>query len=162
MQFFKIPPQTFEWTGLLLSTALIQRRTTFFWLWALRLCITHWSIGWRTDVVFGGRKIRLMFVSSLIFGWEAQFSITSTTFLLWARKNESSFLIHSSNKTPVIQLFFCALSVSERKLLYIFKAPWLFGLAIHKHFQLFPSCTSGRHACQSYFTVPEHLSPDRW
>ena len=44
-------------------------------------------------------------------------------------------------------------SVSAGKLLYIFKAPWLFGLANHKHFQLFPSCTSSHHACQSYFNV---------
>ena len=43
--------------------------------------------------------------------------------------------------------------VSSGKLLYIFKAPWLFGLANHKHFQFFPCCTSGCHAYQSYFTV---------
>ena len=44
-------------------------------------------------------------------------------------------------------------SVSAGKSLYIFKAPWLFGLANHKHFQLFPSCTSGNHACQSLICV---------
>ena len=32
-------------SGLLLSTALIQRRTTFFWQWVLRIRITPWSIG---------------------------------------------------------------------------------------------------------------------
>ena len=44
-------------------------------------------------------------------------------------------------------------SVSAGKMFYIFKAPWLFGRANHKHFQLFPNCTSGRHDHQSYFTV---------
>ena len=54
-------------------------------------------------------------------------------------------------------------SVSAGTLLYIFKAPCLFGLANHKHFQLFPSCTSGRHSCQSVNLTlpPEHFSPDR-
>ena len=95
-------------SDLLLSTSLIQRRTTLFRQWAFRLCITPWSIGWRSDVVFGGRKIRLMFVRFLISGWAAQLSIRREPSLLWARKDESSFLTHFSNKTPVIQLFFCA------------------------------------------------------
>ena len=93
-------------SGLLLSTALIQRRTTFFRQWALRLCITPWSIGWRTDVVSGGGKIRLKFVRFLISEWAGEMSIRKTTFLLWAEKDETSFLTHSSNKTPVILLFF--------------------------------------------------------
>ena len=74
----------------------------------MRLRITPWSIGWRTDV-FGGRKIRLIFMRFLISGWAGQLSIRRATFLLWGRKDGSSFLTHSSNKTPAIQLFFCAL-----------------------------------------------------
>ena len=92
-----------------------------------------------------------MFVRFLILGWAGQLSIRSATFLLWTWKDKSSFLTHSSNKTSVIQLFLRF--VSSGKLLYIFKAPWLFGLANHKHFQFFLCCTSGRHAYQSYFTV---------
>ena len=55
-------------SGLLISTALIQRWTTLFWWLALRLHIKPWAIGWRTDIVFGGRKIRLMFVRSWFQG----------------------------------------------------------------------------------------------
>ena len=99
--------------GLLLSTALIQRGTTFFRQWALRLCTTPWSIGWRTDVVSGGRKIRLKFVRFLTSEWAGQLSIRKAAFLLWAGKEESSFFTHSSNKTPVILLFFWALYRQE-------------------------------------------------
>ena len=51
-------------------------------------------------------KIRLIFVRFFISGWTGELSIKSTTFLSWARKEESNFLIHSQKRFPVIQLFF--------------------------------------------------------
>ena len=133
------------WSGLLLSIAVILLEMGFE---ALYYILVHWLKNrrciWRQENQVG--------VRFMISGWAGQFSIRRATFLLWARKDESSFLTHSSNKTPVIQTFFLR-SVSAGKLICIFKALWLFGLANHKHFQPFPSCTSSCHACQSYFTV---------
>ena len=160
MQFLEIPMQAFEWTSFLLSTALIQRRTTFFRLWALRLRITPWSIDWRTDVVFGGRKIRLMFARFLISGWQRQFSIRRAAFLLWPRNDDLSFLTHSLNKTPVFQLFFCALYRQGNCFTFLKQrgfldlpvtnfSPVALAAAIPVNFTLL-------------FLPPEHFYPDRW
>ena len=150
-------------SSLLLFTALIQRRTTFFRWCALSYRITPWSIGWRTDVALGGRKIRLMFVRSLISGWVGQSSIRSATFLLWARKDGLSFLTHSSNKTPVIQLFFYTL----------YRQGSCFTFLKHHGFSDLPitnisnfSQVALAAAMPVNLTLlllpPEHFSPDRW
>ena len=149
--------------GLLLSTALIQRQTNFFWWWALRLCIAPWLTGWRTDFVFGGRKIRLMFVRFLILGWGGQLSLRTATSLLWVRKDESSFLTHSSNKTPANQLFFCALYRQGNWFTFL-KHRGFLDLPITNISNFFPVAlaTAMPVNLTLLFLLPKHFSPDRW
>ena len=73
---------------------------------ALYYTLIHWLKNkrciWRQENQADVREV-------LISGWAGQPSVRKATFLFWAQKDKSSFLTHSSNKTPVIQLFFGAL-----------------------------------------------------
>ena len=104
--------------GLLFSIAVMYICTAFDLKWALRALITPWSMGCVFDVVLGGRNTKLIAFRSFTRGWAGQLSTISTTFLPSLSNLLSSSLIHSSKRTPSIQLFLCALY-----LLGIFRTP---------------------------------------
>ena len=122
-----------------------------------------WYIGWKTEVVFGGRKIRMVFVRFFISRWAGKLSIRRTTFLLLARKDEPSFLTHSSDKTPVIQLFFYAL-YRQGSCFTFLKHRGFSDLSItnFSNFSPVALATVMPVNLTLLFLRPEHFSLDRW
>ena len=107
-----------------------------------------------TDLVFRGRKIRLMFVRFLISGWAGQLSIRRATFLLWARKDESS---------SVIQLFFFSL-YRQGSCFRFLKHRGFLDLLITNISNFSPVVIAAAMPVNLTlpFLPPEHFSLDRW
>ena len=62
-------------------------------------------IVWSTDVVLGGRNIKLTLLSLLISGWAGQ-SPTESAFLLWVLKVLLKLSTHSLKCCPFLQAFY--------------------------------------------------------
>ena len=69
--------------------------------------MTPWSIGWKTDVVLGGKNINLALERLPIVGCAGQLSIINAIFLFSLKNFSSNSRTHSSNKVLSIQLFRC-------------------------------------------------------
>ena len=81
--------------------------------------MTPWSIGWRMDVVFGGKNTIWTLVKFEIDGWAGQLSMIRAIFRSSARNLRSSLRTHSSKISLFIQLFFCDLYLQGRCLTFL-------------------------------------------
>ena len=81
--------------------------------------MTPWSIGWRMDVVFGGKNTIWTLVKFEIDGWAGQLSMIRAIFRSSARNFRSSLRTHSSKISLFIQLFFCDLYSQGRCLTFL-------------------------------------------
>ena len=99
----------------------------------------------------------------LISGWPGQLPIKSTTVLSWAQKKESSFLIHSPKRSPVIQLFFWLL-YQQRSCLIFLKHLGVMDLPTTYMGNFFPVALAVAMPVSRglLFFPPEHFSPAGW
>ena len=81
--------------------------------------MTPWSIGWRMDVVFGGKNTIWTLVKFEIDGWAGQLSMIRAIFGSSAQIFRSSLRAYSSKISPLIQLFFCGLYSQGRCLTFL-------------------------------------------
>ena len=91
--------------ALLLSEAVVMWRTKMVQYFAFKLRITPWYIGWVMKVVYFVRKKTLLAFRCSIYECAGQSSMIITTFYhSWWNLLSNSYR-HSSNSSPLIQLF---------------------------------------------------------
>lgn len=71
--------------------------------WNLKFCITPWSRGWQTEVVFGGKKIVFIFFRFKSRGWDPALSKNKRIFLFWLPIFLSSFISHFAIISHVVK-----------------------------------------------------------
>ena len=151
-QVFHCLKNTNFWKWFVALHCFDTKTNDFLWVMGFEASyytLVHWLKNsyciWRQENWVDVREVLDFRVSKAIVNRKGNLSALSSKG--WVEFSYPLFKYNSCHPT------FFPCSVSAGKLLYIFKVPWLLGLPNHKYFQLFPSSTGGRHACQSYFTV---------
>ena len=112
--------------------------------------MTPWSIGWRIDVVFGGKNTIWTLVKFETDRWAGQLSMIRAIFRSSAQNFWSSLQNHSSKISLFIQLFFCDLYLQGIYMLDIPETVRIFRFPDHKHGQFFSCCT-----CCCHYSKPD-------
>ena len=107
--------------------------------------MTSSSIGWKTDVVFEGKKTSWIFAKLKIDECAVQLSKIRAIFLSFTRNFRSNLRTQCTKIWVFLQLFFRATYWQGRYL--IFLKQWeFFWFAINKHWKHFSCSTSCRHS----------------